>query len=34
MWVYIKANNLQDPNKKTDILPDETLKVSDWESEL
>jgi hypothetical protein len=26
MWVYIKANNLQDPNKKTDILPDETLK--------
>ncbi|GAA5887873.1 hypothetical protein JCM16303_007366 [Sporobolomyces ruberrimus] len=26
LWVYIKANNLQDPNKKTDILPDETLK--------
>ncbi|GAA5847968.1 hypothetical protein JCM3766R1_005924 [Sporobolomyces carnicolor] len=26
MWAYIKANNLQDPNKKTDILPDDTLK--------
>ncbi|GAA5944205.1 uncharacterized protein JCM15063_000179 [Sporobolomyces koalae] len=26
MWAYIKANGLQDPNKKTDILPDETLK--------
>ncbi|KAI5478757.1 SWIB complex BAF60b domain-containing protein [Pseudohyphozyma bogoriensis] len=26
IWVYIKANNLQDPNKKTDILPDATLK--------
>ncbi|GAA5913322.1 uncharacterized protein JCM6883_003038 [Sporobolomyces salmoneus] len=26
MWAYIKANNLQDPNKKTDILPDATLK--------
>ncbi|GAA5975443.1 hypothetical protein JCM21900_002113 [Sporobolomyces salmonicolor] len=26
LWKYIKANDLQDPNKKTDILPDETLK--------
>ncbi|GAA6055404.1 hypothetical protein JCM3770_006974 [Rhodotorula araucariae] len=25
MWRYIKANGLQDPNKKTDILPDPTL---------
>lgn len=27
MWRYIKANDLQDPKKKTDILPDETLHV-------
>ncbi|KAK4053401.1 Peptidyl-prolyl cis-trans isomerase cyp10 [Microbotryomycetes sp. JL201] len=26
LWQYIKANDLQDPNKKTDILPDEKLK--------
>ncbi|BGO98144.1 SWIB complex BAF60b domain-containing protein [Rhodotorula toruloides] len=26
LWRYIKAHELQDPNKKTDILPDETLK--------
>ncbi|BGP37555.1 hypothetical protein JCM10450v2_001470 [Rhodotorula kratochvilovae] len=25
MWRYIKAHDLQDPNKKTEILPDETL---------
>ncbi|GAA6003443.1 hypothetical protein JCM10207_000336 [Rhodosporidiobolus poonsookiae] len=25
IWRYIKANDLQDPSKKTDILPDETL---------
>ncbi|GAA6001868.1 uncharacterized protein JCM10292_005947 [Rhodotorula paludigena] len=27
LWRYIKANNLQDPKKKTDILPDEKLKL-------
>lgn len=27
LWRYIKAHGLQDPNKKTDILPDEKLKV-------
>ncbi|KAM0792725.1 hypothetical protein ACM66B_002503 [Microbotryomycetes sp. NB124-2] len=26
LWRYIKSNNLQDPAKKTDILPDEKLK--------
>ncbi|GAA5991540.1 hypothetical protein JCM5350_002608, partial [Sporobolomyces pararoseus] len=26
MWAYIKSHNLQDPAKKTDILPDETLR--------
>ncbi|GAA5990577.1 hypothetical protein JCM10908_003139 [Rhodotorula pacifica] len=26
LWKYIKANELQDPNKRTDILPDATLK--------
>lgn len=27
LWVYIKSNNLQDPNKKRDILADAALKV-------
>jgi chromatin remodeling complex protein RSC6 len=26
LWEYIKKNNLQDPNKKRDILADEPLK--------
>ncbi|XP_002985445.2 protein TRI1 [Selaginella moellendorffii] len=26
MWVYIKSHNLQDPEKKRNILPDEKLK--------
>ncbi|GAA5826338.1 hypothetical protein JCM10212_005580 [Sporobolomyces blumeae] len=26
LWVYIKANGLQDPAKKTEIIPDELLK--------
>lgn len=26
LWVYIKANNLQDPNDKRTILADEKLK--------
>jgi chromatin remodeling complex protein RSC6 len=26
LWVYIKANNLQDPNNKRDIIADEKLK--------
>ncbi|GAA5951364.1 hypothetical protein JCM3765_002456 [Sporobolomyces pararoseus] len=26
MWAYIKSHDLQDPAKKTDILPDETLR--------
>ncbi len=26
IWVYIKANNLQDPNNKRDILADAKLK--------
>ena len=27
LWDYIKKNNLQDPNKKTNINADETLKA-------
>ena len=27
IWVYIKANNLQDPNNKRNIVADEKLKV-------
>ena len=27
LWVYIKGKNLQDPNKKRDILADAALKV-------
>lgn len=27
IWDYIKANNLQDPENKRNILPDEKLKV-------
>lgn len=27
LWVYIKANELQNPKKKTEILPDDKLKV-------
>ena len=27
LWVYIKSKNLQDPNKKRDILADAALKV-------
>ena len=27
IWVYIKANNLQDPNNKRNIVADEELKV-------
>ena len=27
LWVYIKSNNLQDPNKKRNIIADEALKV-------
>ncbi|KAK4056190.1 hypothetical protein OIO90_002631 [Microbotryomycetes sp. JL221] len=34
LWKYIKANNLQDPKKKTDILPDEKLKFHDGQGEL
>jgi chromatin remodeling complex protein RSC6 len=26
LWVYIKEHNLQDPNNKRNILPDEKLK--------
>ena len=26
LWVYIKSNNLQDPNKKRNIIADEKLK--------
>ena len=26
LWVYIKANNLQDPNNKRDIIADEKLQ--------
>jgi len=26
LWVYIKKNNLQDPQKKRNIIADETLK--------
>ena len=26
LWVYIKENNLQDPDNKRDILPDAKLK--------
>jgi chromatin remodeling complex protein RSC6 len=25
LWVYIKKNNLQDPNNKRNIVPDEAL---------
>ncbi|MEK7120253.1 MAG: SWIB/MDM2 domain-containing protein [Patescibacteria group bacterium] len=27
LWVYIKGNNLQDPNKKRNIVADAKLKV-------
>ncbi len=27
LWVYIKSKNLQDPNKKRNIVADEALKV-------
>ena len=27
LWVYIKANNLQDPKKKTQIITDDKLKA-------
>jgi chromatin remodeling complex protein RSC6 len=27
LWVYIKANNLQDPQNKRNIVADEALKV-------
>ncbi|MEJ6602017.1 MAG: SWIB/MDM2 domain-containing protein [Verrucomicrobiia bacterium] len=27
LWVYIKANNLQDPKKKTQIIADDKLKA-------
>lgn len=27
LWVYIKGNNLQDPNKKRNIIADAKLKV-------
>ena len=27
LWVYIKSKNLQDPNKKRNIIADEALKV-------
>lgn len=27
LWVYIKGKNLQDPNKKRNIVADEALKV-------
>jgi hypothetical protein len=27
LWKYIKANDLQDPDLRTDILPDDQLKV-------
>ena len=27
LWVYIKANNLQDPSNKRNIMADEKLKV-------
>ena len=27
LWVYIKANNLQDPKKKTQINADDKLKA-------
>lgn len=26
LWTYIKENNLQDPDNKRDIIPDEKLK--------
>ena len=35
LWVYIKANNLQDPKNKRTILPDEKLKkVFDGKDEV
>ncbi|GJN88199.1 hypothetical protein Rhopal_001164-T1 [Rhodotorula paludigena] len=34
LWRYIKANNLQDPKKKTDILPDEKLKAVSYTFKL
>ena len=27
LWVYIKANNLQDPNNKRNIVADDALKA-------
>ena len=27
LWVYIKSKNLQDPNKKRNIVADDALKV-------
>lgn len=35
LWVYIKSNNLQDPNKKRNINADEKLKkIFDGQSTL